>query len=227
MLRAYDATARYVDQGGYKHPGAFAIYIEPWHPDRKNLEKQEARARDLSDALWIPDLLMKRVEQGGKWSLFCPNEAPGLHEMHGAEFVALYEQHEREGRARKTIYAQKLWLRLVVLLCCPRMRMPKQTSSPPTSVQNSLSTPRLTRSLYAASAPLLSLASSTPSPGYMTAKKVVAFNLNCVIDVTYYPVTEARRSNLRHRAIGVGVQGLWDTFMALRIPFESMEAKKT
>lgn len=116
MLRAYDATARYVDQGGNKRPGAFAIYIEPWHADifefidlRKNHGKEEVRARDLFYALWIPDLFMKRVETGGKWSLFCPNEAPDLHEVWGEEFEKLYERYEKEGRARKTIDAQKLW----------------------------------------------------------------------------------------------------------------------
>jgi ribonucleoside-diphosphate reductase subunit M1 len=134
MLRAYDATARYVDQGGNKRPGAFAIYIEPWHADvmdfidlRKNHGKEEARARDLFYALWIPDLLfvfllfllvssddtltfsMKRVEANGEWSLFCPNEAPGLHEVHSEEFEALYTKYEKEGRARKTMPAQKLW----------------------------------------------------------------------------------------------------------------------
>src|ERR1700761_4628408 len=116
MLRAYDATARYVDQGGNKRPGAFAIYLEPWHADveafldlRKNHGKEESRARDLFYALWIPDLFMKRVEENGQWSLFCPNEAPGLHECHGEAFEKLYTQYENEGRARKTIQAQELW----------------------------------------------------------------------------------------------------------------------
>src|SRR5271154_1898357 len=116
MLRVFNNTARYVDQGGNKRPGAFAIYLEPWHADvfefltlRKNHGKEEVRARDLFYALWIPDLFMKRVEENGDWSLFCPNEAPGMHEVYGDEFEALYTKYEKGGRARKTVKAQKLW----------------------------------------------------------------------------------------------------------------------
>ncbi|KAF8576687.1 ribonucleotide reductase alpha subunit [Ramaria rubella] len=253
MLRAYDATARYVDQGGNKRPGAFAIYIEPWHADvfdfldlRKNHGKEEARARDLFYALWIPDLFMNRVEQGGKWSLFCPNEAPGLHEVHGDEFVTLYEQYEREGRARKTIDAQKLWYAILesqVETGGPFM-LYKDAANAKSNQQNlgTIKSSNLCTEIIEYSSPdevaVCNLA-SIALPSFIDSKsgiydfqklhdvvKVVAFNLNRIIDVNYYPVPEARRSNMRHRPIGVGVQGLADTFMALRMPFESVEAKK-
>ncbi|KAF8582237.1 hypothetical protein K439DRAFT_1647654 [Ramaria rubella] len=173
MLRAYDSTAHHVDRGGYKRPGAFAIYIEPWHAD-----------------------------QGGKWSLFCPNEAQGLHEMYDAKFVALYEQYEREGRARKTIDAQKLWYAI--------LESQVETGSPFMLSKNADAKTNIK------SSNLCKEITEYSSPDEV----LVAFNLNCVIDATYYPVPEARRSNLRHRPIGVGVQGLANTFMALRIPFE-------
>ncbi|KAF8507640.1 ribonucleotide reductase alpha subunit [Hysterangium stoloniferum] len=253
MLRAYDATARYVDQGGNKRPGAFAIYIEPWHADifefidlRKNHGKEEARARDLFYALWIPDLFMKRVQADGKWSLFCPNEAPGLHEVHGAEFEALYEKYEREGRAKKTIDAQKLWYAILesqVETGGPFMCY-KDSANAKSNQQNlgTIKSSNLCTEIIEYSAPdevaVCNLA-SIALPSYVDAKsgtydfqklhdvtKVVAYNLNRIIDVNYYPVPEARKSNMRHRPIGIGVQGLADTFMALRMPFESPEAKK-
>ncbi|KAH9947626.1 ribonucleotide reductase alpha subunit [Amylocystis lapponica] len=250
MLRAYDATARYVDQGGNKRPGAFAIYIEPWHADvfefldlRKNHGKEEVRARDLFYALWIPDLFMKRVESGGQWSLFCPNEAPGLHEVWGEEFEKLYEQYEKEGRARKTIEAQKLWYAMMeaqIETGGPFM-LYKDAANAKSNQQNlgTIKSSNLCTEIIEYSSPdetaVCNLA-SIALPSFIEAgrynfnklhavAKVVAFNLNRVIDVNFYPIPEARRSNMRHRPIGVGVQGLADTFMALRMPFDSSDAR--
>ena len=252
MLRVYNNTARYVDQGGNKRPGAFAIYIEPWHADifefldlRKNHGKEEVRARDLFYALWIADLFMKRVEQNGDWTLFCPNEAPGLADVYGDEFEALYEKYEKEGRGRKTIKAQKLWYSI--------LESQTETGNPfmlykdacnRKSNQKNLGTIRssnLCTEIVEYSAPdevavcnLASLALPTfvdsARGEYDFAKlhevtQVVVRNLNKIIDVNFYPVEEARRSNFRHRPIAVGVQGLADAFLALRLPFESPEAK--
>jgi ribonucleoside-diphosphate reductase subunit M1 len=267
MLRAYDATARYVDQGGNKRPGAFAIYIEPWHADvfdfldlRKNHGKEENRARDLFYALWIPDLLcvsplccltlidtyrsMKRAEADGEWSLFCPNEAAGLHEVYGDEFEALYTKYEREGKARKTIKAQKLFFAMMesqIETGGPFM-LYKDAANRKSNQQNlgTIKSSNLCTEIIEYSAPdevavcnLASLALPTfvKDGVYDFQKlhdvaKVVTFNLNRIIDVNYYPVPEARRSNMRHRPIGIGVQGLADTFMALRMPFDSPQAKE-
>ncbi|KAJ7634839.1 ribonucleotide reductase alpha subunit [Roridomyces roridus] len=250
MLRAYDATARYVDQGGNKRPGAFAIYLEPWHADiyefidlRKNHGKEQMRARDLFLALWIPDLFMKRVEADGQWSLFCPNEAPGLHEVHSEEFEALYERYEKEGRARKTIPAQKLWYAILeaqVETGGPFM-LYKDAANSKSNQKNlgTIKSSNLCTEIIEYSSPeetavcnlaSISLPSCIIDGKYDFQKlhditKVVAFNLNRIIDVNYYPIPEARRSNMRHRPIGVGVQGLADTFQRLRMPFESSEAK--
>ncbi|KAK7681598.1 ribonucleoside reductase large subunit Cdc22 [Cerrena zonata] len=254
MLRAYDATARYVDQGGNKRPGAFAIYVEPWHADifdfidlRKNHGKEEARARDLFYALWISDLFMKRVESNGQWTLFCPNEAPGLHEVWGEEFEQLYEKYEREGRGRKTIEAQKLWYAILeaqIETGGPFM-LYKDAANAKSNQQNlgtikssnlcteiiEYSSPDETAVCNLASIALPTFIDNTASGKVYNFKKlhdvakVVAFNLNRIIDVNYYPIEEARRSNMRHRPIGVGVQGLADTFMALQMPFDSNEAR--
>ncbi|RXW14162.1 hypothetical protein EST38_g11687 [Candolleomyces aberdarensis] len=251
MLRAYDATARYVDQGGNKRPGAFAIYLEPWHADvfefldlRKNHGKEEVRARDLFYALWIPDLFMKRVEEDGEWSLFCPNEAPDLHEVHSAEFEELYQRYEKEGRARKTMKAQKLWYAILeaqIETGGPFMVYKDHANSK--SNQKNLGTIKssnLCTEIIEYSSPdetavcnLASLALPTfIKDGVYDFKKlhdvakVVAFNLNKIIDVNYYPIPEARKSNMRHRPIGIGVQGLADAFMILRMPFDSPEAKQ-
>ncbi|KAJ7037391.1 ribonucleotide reductase alpha subunit [Mycena alexandri] len=251
MLRAYDATARYVDQGGNKRPGAFAIYLEPWHADifefidlRKNHGKEQMRARDLFLALWIPDLFMKRVEADGEWSLFCPNEAPGLHEVHSAEFEALYKRYEKEGRARKTIPAQKLWYAILeaqVETGGPFM-LYKDAANSKSNQKNlgTIKSSNLCTEIIEYSAPdetaVCNLA-SVALPSFVSngkydfqrlhdITKVVAFNLNRIIDVNYYPIPETRRSNMRHRPIGVGVQGLADVFLALRMPFESAAAKE-
>ncbi|PFH49976.1 hypothetical protein AMATHDRAFT_75912 [Amanita thiersii Skay4041] len=251
MLRAYDATARYVDQGGNKRPGAFAIYLEPWHADvfefidlRKNHGKEEVRARDLFYALWISDLFMKRVESNQNWSLFCPNEAPGLHEVWGPEFEALYEKYEKEGRARKTIPAQKLWYAILeaqIETGGPFM-LYKDSANSKSNQQNlgTIKSSNLCCEIVEYSSPdetavcnLASIALPTfiSNGKYDFQKlhdvtKVVATNLNRIIDVNYYPVPEARRSNMRHRPIGIGVQGLADAFMSLRMPFDSPAAKQ-
>ncbi|KAG6160570.1 ribonucleotide-diphosphate reductase subunit rnr1 [Claviceps purpurea] len=253
MLRVFNNTARYVDQGGNKRPGAFAIYLEPWHADvfefldlRKNHGKEEVRARDLFLALWIPDLFMKRVEKNGDWTLMCPNECPGLAECYGDEFEALYEKYEREGRGRKTIRAQKLWYSI--------LEAQTETGNPfmlykdacnRKSNQKNLGTIRssnLCTEIVEYSAPdevaVCNLA-SLALPAFVDytescydfkklheVTQVVVRNLNKIIDVNHYPVVEARNSNMRHRPIGVGVQGLADAFLALRMPFESPEARE-
>ncbi|MFN8406685.1 MAG: ribonucleoside-diphosphate reductase subunit alpha [Sphingobacteriaceae bacterium] len=251
MLRVFNDTARYVDQGGGKRKGAFAIYLEPWHADivefldlRKNHGKEEMRARDLFYALWICDLFMKRVETDGQWSLFCPHEAPGLHECFGQEFEALYERYEREGRARKTIKAQELWFAILdsqVETGTPYLLYKDAANSK--SNQQNLGTIKssnlcteimeYTSTDEVAVCNLASLA----LPRYVIddvfdhhklfeVTYQVALNLNRIIDNNYYPVVEAKTSNLRHRPIGLGVQGLADTFIQLRLPFESEEAKQ-
>lgn len=251
MLRAYDATARYVDQGGNKRPGAFAIYLEPWHPDvfdfldlRKNHGKEESRARDLFYALWICDLFMKRVESNENWSLFCPNEAPNLHEVHGEEFEALYEKYEKEGRAHKVVPAQKLWYAILeaqIETGGPFM-VYKDAANRKSNQKNlgTIKSSNLCTEIIEYSSPeetavcnLASLALPTfiSNGKYDFQKlhdvvKVVTRNLNRIIDVNYYPVPEARTSNMRHRPIGLGVQGLADAFMILRLPFDSPEARQ-
>ncbi|OJA12477.1 hypothetical protein AZE42_09838 [Rhizopogon vesiculosus] len=251
MLRAYDATARYVDQGGNKRPGAFAIYLEPWHPDvfdfldlRKNHGKEESRARDLFYALWICDLFMKRVEANENWSLFCPNEAPDLHEVHGEEFEALYEKYEKEGRARKVIPAQKLWYAILeAQIETGGPFMCYKDSANRKSNQKNLGTIKssnLCTEIIQYSSPdetaVCNLA-SLALPTYISngkydfqklhdVTKVVTRNLNRIIDVNYYPIPEAHKSNTRHRPIGLGVQGLADAFMILRLPFDSAEARQ-
>ncbi|RYP03809.1 hypothetical protein DL765_010384 [Monosporascus sp. GIB2] len=253
MLRVFNNTARYVDQGGNKRPGAFAIYLEPWHSDvfefldlRKNHGKEEVRARDLFLALWIPDLFMKRVEKNGEWTLMCPNECPGLADVYGDEFEALYERYEAEGRGRQTVKAQKLWYAI--------LEAQTETGNPfmlykdhanRKSNQKNLGTIRnsnLCTEIIEYCAPdevaVCNLASiSLPSfvdynNGVYDFQKlhevtqVVVRNLNKIIDVNHYPVPEARNSNMRHRPIGLGVQGLADAFLALRMPFESPEARQ-
>ncbi len=250
MLRVFNDTARYVDQGGGKRKGAFAVYLEPWHADvfefldlRKNHGKEEMRARDLFYALWISDLFMKRVETDGQWSLFCPNEAPGLSECWGAEFEALYEKYEREGRARKTIKAQELWFAILdsqIETGTPYM-LYKDAANSKSNQQNlgTIKSSNLCTEIMEYTSPdevaVCNLASlALPRfviDGKFDMQKLyevtyqVTKNLNNIIDNNYYPVEEARTSNLRHRPIGLGVQGLADTFILLRLPFESDLAK--
>jgi ribonucleoside-diphosphate reductase alpha chain len=250
MLRVFNDTARYVDQGGGKRKGAFAIYLEPWHADvfsfldlRKNHGKEEMRARDLFYALWISDLFMKRVEADGKWSLFCPNEAPGLSDCWGAEFETLYTKYEEEGRARKTIKAQDLWFAILesqIETGTPYM-LYKDAANSKSNQQNlgTIKSSNLCTEIMEYTSPdevaVCNLA-SLALPRFVINGKFdhqklyevtyeVTKNLNKVIDHNYYPVEEAKNSNTRHRPIGLGVQGLADVFILLRLPFESDLAK--
>ncbi len=251
MLRVYNDTARYVDQGGGKRKGAFAVYLEPWHADvfefldlRKNHGKEEMRARDLFYALWIPDLFMKRVEEDGSWSLFCPNEAPGLQDCWGEEFEKLYAQYESEGRARKTVKAQELWFAILdaqIETGTPYL-LYKDAANRKSNQQNlgTIKSSNLCTEIMEYTSPdevaVCNLA-SLALPRYVINGKFdheklyevtyeVTKNLNKIIDGNYYPVEEARTSNLRHRPIGLGVQGLADVFILMRLPFESDEAKQ-
>ncbi|WP_423149564.1 ribonucleoside-diphosphate reductase subunit alpha [Rubrolithibacter danxiaensis] len=251
MLRVFNDTARYVDQGGGKRKGAFAVYLEPWHADvfefldlRKNHGKEEIRARDLFYALWICDLFMKRVEANEDWSLFCPHEAPGLHECFGEEFEALYERYEKEGRARKKVKAQELWFAILdaqVETGTPYL-LYKDAANRKSNQQNlgTIKSSNLCTEIMeytsADEVAVCNLASlALPrfiKDGAFDHDKLyevtyqVTLNLNRIIDNNYYPVDEARNSNLRHRPIGLGVQGLADAFILLRLPFESGEAKQ-
>ena len=252
MLRVYNDTARYVDQGGGKRKGAFAIYLEPWHADvesflelKKNHGKEELRARDLFYAMWVPDLFMERVKNNEDWSLFCPNEAPGLHDTYGGEFEALYHKYEQEGRARKVIKAQDLWFAILesqIETGTPYMLYKDACNKK--SNQKNLGTIRssnLCTEIVEYTAPdevavcnlaSISLAKFVSKDGTYDFQKlydvtrVVTRNLNKVIDVNYYPIKEAENSNLRHRPIGIGVQGLADAFIRMRHAFDSPEAKQ-
>ncbi len=250
MLRVFNDTARYVDQGGGKRKGAFAIYLEPWHADifdfldiRKNHGKEELRARDLFNALWIPDLFMKRVEENGTWSLFCPNEAPGLSDCHSAEFEALYAKYEADGRARKTIKAQDLWFAILeaqIETGTPYL-LYKDAANAKSNQQNlgTIKSSNLCTEIIEYTSPdevaVCNLASiALPrfvQDGKFNFEKLyevtyhITCNLNKIIDNNYYPVEEARNSNLRHRPIGLGVQGLADVFILMRLPFESDMSK--
>ncbi len=250
MLKVFNDTARYVDQGGGKRKGAFAIYLEPWHADvfefldlRKNHGKEEMRARDLFYALWVPDLFMKRVEANEDWSLFCPHEAPGLHDCYGKKFEDLYEQYETEGRARKTIKAQDLWFAILeaqIETGTPYL-LYKDAANLKSNQQNlgTIKCSNLCTEIIEYTNPgevaVCNLASlALPRfviDGQFDFAKLYEItyqatkNLNCVIDNNYYPVEEARNSNLRHRPVGVGVQGLADVFILMRLPFESDLAK--
>ncbi|KAF8941929.1 Ribonucleoside-diphosphate reductase large subunit [Haplosporangium gracile] len=251
MLRVYNNTARYVDQGGNKRPGAFAMYLEPWHADvfefldlRKNTGKEESRARDLFYALWIPDLFMKRIEENGDWSLFCPAEAPGLQDVWGDEFETLYHRYEKEGRARKTIKAQKLWYAILEAQTetgTPYM-LYKDACNRKSNQQNlgTIKCSNLCTEIVEYSSPdevaVCNLA-SIALPTFVANQtydfkllhkitKVVTRNLNKIIDENYYPVPEAEKSNKRHRPVGVGVQGLADAFIKTRMPFDSPEARQ-
>ncbi|XP_047078416.1 ribonucleoside-diphosphate reductase large subunit [Lolium rigidum] len=271
MLRVFNDTARYVDQGGGKRKGAFAIYLEPWHADifefldlRKNHGKEENRARDLFYALWIPDLFMERVQSNEQWSLFCPSEAPGLADCWGDEFNNLYKKYEREGKAKKIVSAQSLWfdiLKAQIETGTPYMlykdscnrksnqqnlgtikssnlctEIIEYTSPTETAVCNlaSIALPRFVREngVPIESHPAKLVGSSGSKNRYFDFDKLaeitslVTWNLNKIIDINYYPVETARRSNMRHRPIGIGVQGLADTFILLGMPFDSPEAQQ-
>ena len=250
MLRVFNDTARYVDQGGGKRKGAFAIYLEPWHADvfafldlRKNHGKEEMRARDLFLALWTPDLFMKRVEADGQWSLFCPNEAKNLHTTHGAEFEALYEKYEKEGKAKKTIPARDLWNAILdAQIETGNPYMLYKDAANEKSNQKNLGTIRCSNlcteiieysddketavcNLASISLPRFVEGKKFNFEKLLEVTQIITRNLNKIIDNNYYPLEETRRSNFRHRPIGIGVQGLADVFMLLGLPFESDVAK--
>tara|TARA_A200000113_G_scaffold45203_1_gene36675 strand:+ start:1898 stop:4282 length:2385 start_codon:yes stop_codon:yes gene_type:complete len=252
MLRVFNDTARYVDQGGGKRKGSFAIYLEPWHADvfefldlRKNHGKEEMRARDLFFALWTPDLFMQRVKEDAEWTLMCPNECPGLADNYGKDFEKLYKKYEKAGKGRKTIRARELWEKVVesqVETGTPYMLYKDACNEK--SNQKNLGTIRssnLCTEIIEYTAPdevaVCNLA-SIALPMYINEDtntfdheklynitRVITKNLNKVIDRNYYPVAEAKNSNMRHRPVGLGVQGLADTFIKLRLPFDSAEAK--
>jgi ribonucleoside-diphosphate reductase alpha chain len=251
MLRVFNDTARYVDQGGGKRKGSFAMYLEPWHADvfdflemRKNHGKEEMRARDLFYALWIPDLFMKRVEENGEWTLMCPNECPGLSDTHGEDFEKLYTKYEEEGKGRKTIKAQELWFKILesqIETGTPYM-LYKDAANGKSNQKNlgTIKSSNLCTEIIEYTAPdevaVCNLA-SIALPKFVREGKFdhdklfevayqVTKNLNRIIDNNYYPTPEARNSNMRHRPIGIGVQGLADAFVLLRYPFESEEARK-
>ncbi|HRE74911.1 MAG TPA: ribonucleoside-diphosphate reductase subunit alpha [Flavobacteriales bacterium] len=251
MLRVFNDTARYVDQGGGKRKGSFAIYIEPWHADifdfldlKKNHGKEEQRARDLFYAMWIPDLFMQRVEDNGEWTLMCPNECPGLSDTYGKNFEDLYTKYEREGKGRKTIKAQDLWFKILesqIETGTPYM-LYKDACNEKSNQKNlgTIKSSNLCTEIMEYTSPdevaVCNLASiALPKfvkDGEFDHQRLfdityhITKNLNKIIDYNFYPVPEARRSNMRHRPIGIGVQGLADAFILMRQGFDSDEARK-
>jgi len=264
MLKVFNETARYVDQGGGKRKGSFAIYLEPWHADvedfldlRKNTGKEERRARDLFLALWIPDLFMERVENDQEWSLFSPSEVPGLHEIYGQEFVDKYTQAEAEGKARRVVKARELWAKILesqietgtpyILfkdsanrksnqqnlgtikssnLCCEII---EYTDKDEQAVCNLASIP-VNKFLKSTDARTNRIARGKCEVDHQLLYEVsyqTTINLNRVIDVNFYPTPETLKSNMRHRPIGIGIQGLADLFAMMGIGFTSAEARKT
>ena len=253
MLRVFNNTARYVDQGGGKRNGSFAIYLEPWHADiddflklKLNSGAEEERARDLFYALWIPDLFMRRVEEDGNWTLFCPHEAPGLSDVYGDDFDALYTKYEREGRGRKTVSAQKLWFKVLdsqmetgtpYLLYKDAANQKSNQKNLGTIKSSNLcteimeySSPEETAVCNLASIALPAFVNAqTCTFDFVKLRAVVASvvkALNRVIDINFYPTPETKRSNDRNRPIGLGIQGLADVFALLRMPWESPEAMR-
>jgi ribonucleoside-diphosphate reductase alpha subunit len=251
MLKVFNDTARYVDQGGGKRKGAFAVYLEPWHADvfeflelKKNHGKEELRARDLFYAMWIPDLFMERVKADAEWSLFCPHEAPGLYDTYGGEFEALYHRYEQEGRARKTVKAQELWFAILesqIETGTPYI-LYKDAANKKSNQKNlgTIRSSNLCTEIMEYTSPdevaVCNLASINLSKfvredrsfdfeRLVEITRVVTRNLNRIIDINYYPIPEARNSNFRHRPIGIGVQGLADAFLLMRMPFDSDEAR--
>lgn len=252
MLKVFNDTARYVDQGGGKRKGAFAVYLEPWHADvfdflelKKNHGKEELRARDLFYAMWIPDLFMERVRDDKEWSLFCPNESPGLYNSYGGEFEALYHQYEKAGKARKVVRAQDLWFAILesqIETGTPYI-LYKDAANRKSNQKNlgTIRSSNLCTEIMEYTSPdevaVCNLA-SIALPKFVKedqtydferlfeVSRIVTRNLNKVIDINYYPIEEAKKSNLRHRPIGIGVQGLADAFILMRFAFDSPEARK-
>lgn len=251
MLRVFNDTARYVDQGGGKRKGSFAIYVEPWHADifdfldlKKNHGKEEMRARDLFYAMWIPDLFMKRVQEDAHWTLMCPNECPGLYDVHSEAFDELYIGYEQAGKGRKTVKARELWEKILesqIETGTPYMLYKDAANRK--SNQKNLGTIRSSNlcteileytspdevavcNLASIALPMFVKNGEFDHKELFRVTKRVTKNLNRVIDRNYYPVEEARNSNMRHRPIGIGVQGLADAFILLRLPFTSDDAQK-
>jgi ribonucleoside-diphosphate reductase alpha chain len=250
LLRVYNNTARYVDQGGGRRNGSFAMYLEPWHADvedflrlKLNTGAEEDRARDLFYAMWVPDLFMKRVEEDGTWTLFCPDEAPGLADVYGEKFEELYMKYEAEGRGRKTVSAQKLWFQILdtqmetgtpYLLYKDAANSKSNQKNLGTIKSSNLCTEiiQYTDSTETAVCNLASMAlpSFVETDGTFNYEKLrqathtVIQNLNRVIDINYYPVPEAKKSNMRHRPVGLGVQGLADVFALMKLSWDSAEA---
>ncbi|ROT47460.1 ribonucleoside-diphosphate reductase subunit alpha [Candidatus Cardinium hertigii] len=251
MLRNFDMTARYVDQGGGRRKGSFAIYLEPWHADifdfldlKKNHGKEERRARDLFYGLWIPDLFMQRVEDDSIWSLFCPNEAPGLSDCYGSEFEQKYKQYEKEGKARRSIQAQELWFAILesqIETGTPYM-LYKDAANQKSNQKNlgTIKSSNLCSEIIEytsseeiavcnlASISLPMFVKGDQSFDHMQLYKItylVTINLNKIIDRNYYSVQESRTSNFKHRPIGIGVQGLADAFLKMKLVFDSLEAR--
>ena len=251
MLRNFNSTARYVDQGGGKRNGSFAIYLEPWHADIQDFLKlklnngnEEERCRDLFYALWVPDLFMERVQNGGDWTLFCPAEAPGLADVVGDDFKALYERYEREGRGRSTLKAQKLWFEVLdsqIETGTPYL-VYKDAANKKSNQQNLgvIKSSNLCSEIIEYSSPEETAVCNLASLGLPSfvhdgtfdfvalreAVRVVIRNLNQVIDINYYPTPETRTSNMRHRPVGLGVQGLADVFAMMRVPWEVLAGGK-
>ena len=250
MLKVFNDTARYVDQGGGKRKGSFAMYIEPWHADimsfldlKKNHGAEELRARDLFYAMWMPDLFMKRVQENAEWTLMCPNECPGLSDVHSEEFEALYTKYESEGKGRKAIKARELWEKILesqIETGTPYM-LYKDAANRKSNQKNlgTIKSSNLCTEIMEYTSPdevaVCNLASialpmfvkngAFDHKELFRITKRVTKNLNRVIDRNYYPVIEAQNSNFRHRPVGLGVQGLADAFIKLRMPFTSDEAK--
>ena len=251
MLRVFNNTARYVDQGGGKRNGSFAMYLEPWHADvedflkmKLNTGAEEDRARDLFYALWIPDLFMERVEADGEWTLFCPNEAPGLADVWGEKFNELYTRYEREGRGRKSVSAQKLWFQILdsqmetgtpYILFKDAANRKSNQQNLGTIKSSNLCTEIIEYSdkdetavcnLASIALPAFVRNGSFDFEALRAATRVAARNLNRVIDINFYPTPETERSNMRHRPVGLGCQGLADVFAMLGYSWESEEAAK-
>lgn len=249
MLKVFNETARYVDQGGGKRKGSFAIYLEPWHGDifdfldlRRPHGAEELRARDLFLALWIPDLFMQRVEQDGNWTLMCPNECPGLSDCYGEDFVKLYTKYEAEGRGKRVVKAREIWDRIITsqietgtpyLLYKDASNIKSNQKNLGTIKSSNLCTEIIEYSspdevavcnLASIALPKFVIDGKVDHDRLFEVTQVATRNLNRIIDLNFYPVPEAKKSNLRHRPIGIGVQGLADVFFKLRVPFDSEEA---
>lgn len=258
MLRVFNNTAKYVDQGGGRRNGSFAIYLEPWHADiemflqmRKNHGDEEMKARDLFYAIWMPDLFMQRVKAGGKWTLMCPDECPGLADVYGDKFVSLYESYETAGKGRKTVNARDLWFQILdsqmetgtpYILYKDAANKKSNQQNVGTIKSSNLCSEIIEYSdenetavcnLASIALPMFVEKSTTHACGYIfnyeklhEITKVVTYNLNRIIDINYYPTEKTRRSNMRHRPIGIGVQGLADVFMSMGLPFACAESRE-